>query len=203
MVALGLVDQVPTGLRRLDEVLIVHDVEQVAGVDEGEADHRQELCCVLQGQGHTETSQIRQRATPVACTRRKEVGVWDRMTWIMPVCLAWGCGSSAHPASTETKGAPVSQRRGGQEGQEGWSAAAEPGQDLSFVSSAPHSRLHPAHGLLLHTRQQRDLEEDDPVLGQVCTPQGLRNRWEGPGKLTVIDRQTCKSPLSEPVSPQY
>lgn len=43
VVALGLVDQVAAGLRGLDQLLVVHHVQQVGRVDEGEAHHRQQV----------------------------------------------------------------------------------------------------------------------------------------------------------------
>lgn len=43
VVTLGFVDQISTGLWRFDQLLVVHDVEQVGRVDEGKTNHRQEL----------------------------------------------------------------------------------------------------------------------------------------------------------------
>lgn len=43
VIALGLVDQIATRLRRLNQLLIVHHVQQVGRVDEGKTHHRQQL----------------------------------------------------------------------------------------------------------------------------------------------------------------
>lgn len=47
VVALGFVDQVATRLRGLDQLLVVHHVQQVRRVDERKAHHRQQLRQVL------------------------------------------------------------------------------------------------------------------------------------------------------------
>lgn len=41
VIALGLVHQIATRLRRFDQLLVVHHVQQVGRVDEGETHHRQ------------------------------------------------------------------------------------------------------------------------------------------------------------------
>ncbi len=43
VVALGLIDQITTRLRGLDQLLVVHHVQQVGWVDEGKTHHRQQL----------------------------------------------------------------------------------------------------------------------------------------------------------------
>lgn len=51
VVALGLVDQIAARLRRLDQLLVVHHVEQVGRVDEGKTHHRQQLRQILRRRG--------------------------------------------------------------------------------------------------------------------------------------------------------
>lgn len=43
VIALGLVHQIAARLRRLDQLLVVHHVQQVGRVDEGKTHHRQQL----------------------------------------------------------------------------------------------------------------------------------------------------------------
>lgn len=65
----------------------------------------------------------------------------------------WVLGS---PSLNRDKGSSRQpEARTGRNG-EVWSAAAEPGVDLPFVSSAPHSCLHLSHKRLPHTRLQGD-----------------------------------------------
>lgn len=47
VVALGFVDQIAAGLRRLNQLLVVHHVQQVGRVDEGKTHHRQQLRQIL------------------------------------------------------------------------------------------------------------------------------------------------------------
>lgn len=54
VVALGFVDQITTGLRRLNQLLVVHHVQQVGRVDEGKTHHRQQLRQILELEGGRE-----------------------------------------------------------------------------------------------------------------------------------------------------
>lgn len=48
VITLGFIHQIPAGLRRLYQLLVVNNVQQIAGMDEGEAHHCQQLRGVLQ-----------------------------------------------------------------------------------------------------------------------------------------------------------
>ena len=43
VIALGLVDQITTRLRRFDQLLVIHHVQQVGRVDERKTHHRQQI----------------------------------------------------------------------------------------------------------------------------------------------------------------
>ncbi len=71
VVALGFVHQVPAGLWRFDQLLVVHHVQQVAGMDERKPYHGQQLRHMLET-GHTERKQRTERKKWAGRERERE-----------------------------------------------------------------------------------------------------------------------------------
>lgn len=160
---------------------------------------------MLQGQGHTEPSQIIHRGHPCGLYEKKQSGGVGRPGMDNASLSGLGMCVLRSPSLDRDKGGSRQPEARGT-GRTGTGGLLQLTLGRTFHLSLQH--LIPASTPLMGfcftpVGLQRDLGEGDPALRQVCTPQELRNRWEDPGKLMVINWQTCKSPLSQPVSPQY
>lgn len=71
VIAFGFVHQIPASLRRLYQLLIVNNIQQIAGMDEGEPHHRQQLRSILwEGEMITHAafmSEFSHLASPLPC----------------------------------------------------------------------------------------------------------------------------------------
>lgn len=154
-------------------------------MDEGEADHGQELRRILRGQGDTGWVRLYGRAASGRVVlARKEGRAGYGPTRETPVCVWSDSVDTAHPGLESDGGPPISQRRGLEEV---GCAVAEPGANHPSSSLAPHSCLLPGPGARPHRRLRGPemglLSPEDVYMGQE-----VRNRWESPGRLRVTTR---------------